>query len=304
MQPNSKSPPLEIKNLCKEYGQLKAVSNVSLTLEPGEVFGLLGPNGAGKTSIISVIVTLEQPTAGSVQVFGHDVVSDSLTSRRLVGVVPQEVINQGFFDIEEILHFQSGYYGISRNDKQISFLLDRLSLTEHRHKKIRQLSGGMKRRLMIAKALVHRPRLLLLDEPTAGVDIELRANIWQFVEELRRGGTTVLLTTHYLEEAEHLCDRVGILCKGQILRIDETKSLVKQLTQRKLVIQLKTPSATLQHANLVSQTDLSIEFRLPANKGLGEVIAESGLEMKNIADIHIEEGRLEDAFRAVLGVNI
>lgn len=281
--------PLELKNLSKHYGSLKAVDDISFKLEPGEIFGLLGPNGAGKTSIISTIVTLERPTSGTVEVFGYDVVKEDIQSRRAVGVVPQEVVNHGFFDVEEILHFQSGYYGLRKNKEQIDFLLHNLALWDHRHKKIRQLSGGMKRRLMIAKALVHKPKLLLLDEPTAGVDIELRANLWAFVEKLKKEGTTVLLTTHYLEEAEQLCDRVGIIHKGRLLRIGETKGLVKQLTHRKVFVQMKDSSSPV------------LEFRMPANKGIGDLIAENGLDMKNIADLRVEEGKLEDAFRSVLG---
>ncbi len=298
------SVPLELKNLSKHYDEMKAVDNVSLKLEAGEVFGLLGPNGAGKTSIISTIVTLEKPTSGQVEVFGYDVVTESLQTRRCVGVVPQEVINHGFFNIEEVLHFQSGYYGLTNNKDQIDFLLHSLALWDHRQKKIRQLSGGMKRRLMIAKALVHKPKLLLLDEPTAGVDIELRANLWAFIEKLKKEGTTILLTTHYLEEAEQLCNRVGIIHKGKLLRIGETKGLVKQLTHRRVFVHLKTKSAPLKHNSIVAQNDLNIEFRMPANQGVGELIAESGLEMKDISDLRVEEGRLEDAFRVVLGENV
>ena len=193
----SESKALIINELVKNYGAVAAVNNVSFSVDKGEIFGLLGPNGAGKTSIISIITTLEKPSQGQVQVFGHNVVTDSLITKKQVGVVHQEVINSGFFDVEEILNFQSGYYGKRKNKERIDYLLHKLALYPHRHKKVKQLSGGMKRRLMIAKALVHEPQLLLLDEPTAGVDIELRETLWDFVRELRQQGISILLTTHY-----------------------------------------------------------------------------------------------------------
>jgi ABC-2 type transport system ATP-binding protein len=192
---------LSIDGVHKAYGHIQALRGVSFEVEPGEVFGLLGPNGAGKTSLISIIVTLEKATSGTVKVFGHDVAANSREAKMRTGWVPQEIINHGYFTVEEILNFHAGYFGLWRPKERIEYLLDGLGLQEHRSKRVKQLSGGMKRRLMIAKALIHSPGLLLLDEPTAGVDVDLRTRLWDFVDELRREGMSILLTTHYLEEA-------------------------------------------------------------------------------------------------------
>lgn len=289
--------PLEIQDLRKSYkeGTLEAVKGVSFFVKPGEIFGLLGPNGAGKTTIISTITTLEKPTSGSVKIFGVDVSKDPMFTKRQIGVVHQEVINSGFFDVQEILEFHSGYYGLKKNKERILFLLDKLGLYEHRNKKVKQLSGGMKRRLMIAKALVHNPKLLLLDEPTAGVDIRLREDLWQFVRELRSEGTSVLLTTHYLEEAEQLCDRVGIINLGTFVCLGETKEIVRQYTSKKIRVSL-TDFIHLKSPYLVEVMDYDYSFVVPHDKSVGEFISEVGIPMQLIRDIHIEEGDLEEAF--------
>ncbi|MES2962917.1 MAG: ABC transporter ATP-binding protein, partial [Bdellovibrionota bacterium] len=178
------APPIRITDLVKDYGSLRAVDHVSFEMKPGEIFGLLGPNGAGKTTLISTLVTLEEPTEGKVEIFGLDVTKEPERIKMLTGFVPQELIHHGYFDVEEIMEFHSGYFGRRKNKERIDWLLQKLSLYDHRKKKVKQLSGGMKRRLLIAKALVHEPKLLLLDEPTAGVDIELREQLWRFVDEL------------------------------------------------------------------------------------------------------------------------
>ena len=224
--------PLELRQLHKSYGQVHAVNGVDLQVNPAEVFGLLGPNGAGKTSIISVITGLEKPTSGEVKVFGADVSKDPRHAKMLVGRVPQEIVSHGFFNVEEVLGFLAGYYGVRDSKDRIAFLLDRLSLTQHKHKKVNQLSGGMKRRLMIAKALIHQPKLLLLDEPTAGVDVELRNSLWKFVGELKAQGVSILLTTHYLEEAQKLCDRVAIIHFGKIRAMGPTQQVISDITQK------------------------------------------------------------------------
>lgn len=293
--------PLEIKDLIKDYGSLRAVDKVSLTLEPREIFGLLGPNGAGKTSIISTLVTLEKPTSGEVRIFGYDVTQEPRQAKVMTGHVPQELINHGFFDVEEILKFHSGYYGLRRNKERIDYLMNRLKLWEHRHKKVKQLSGGMKRRLLIAKALVHSPKLLLLDEPTAGVDIELRTSLWEFVSELKNEGITVLLTTHYLEEAESLCDRVGILRQGQLRLVGTTRELVKKLTNREVRFFVRTDVGEIQHPLLVRREDGLLVFRIPAHMNLGDLLADLKLDVRVVTDLQISEGNLEDAFRSVLG---
>lgn len=295
------SPALAICELTKSYPKVKAVDQVSFEVRPGEIYGLLGPNGAGKTSIISVIVTLENATSGRAKVFGVDVQENPRLAKQNVGWVPQEIINHGFFSVEEVLRFISGFFGRRQNQSRIDFLLNRLGLWEHRHKKVKELSGGMKRRLMIAKALVHEPRLLLLDEPTAGVDIELRSSLWQFCDDLRKEGVAILLTTHYLEEAEHLCDRVGIIHKGRLLREGPTKELVSTLTQRKVRLVMNQALSPLKHSLLIAQGNDHLEFQLPSKMGVGELLNELKFDTRLVRDIQIQEGDLEDAFRSVLG---
>ena len=293
---------LETVNLVKSYGDLRAVDAVSLELKQGEVFGLLGPNGAGKTSIISMVVTLERPTSGKVLVFGQDVTRKPRESKALIGLVPQELINHGYFNVEEILHFYSGYFGIRNNRDRIHFLMDRLQLLEHRHKRVKQLSGGMKRRLLIAKALLHRPKLLLLDEPTAGVDIELRSSLWDFVRELKREGMSILLTTHYIEEAEELCDRVGVLHQGQLLKVGQTHELIHDLTHRKVKFEMAGERAGLDTESpyFVERQGREFVFQIPSAMQLGELLVQLNLDLKQLKDISITEGSLEEAFRNVL----
>lgn len=289
--------PLEIQDLRKRYegSSVEAVKGVSFTVKGGEIFGLLGPNGAGKTTIISSITTLEDPTSGLVKVFGVDVMKDPLFTKRQIGVVHQEVITSGFFDVEEILKFHSGYYGLRKNTERIHFLLQKLALYEHRHKKVKQLSGGMKRRLMIAKALVHNPKLLLLDEPTAGVDIGLREDLWRFVQELRSEGMSILLTTHYLEEAEQLCDRVGIINLGSVVCLGNTKEIIQQYTHKKIRI-LLSESYPLKSPYLVEVVGKEYSFVVPQDKPLGDLMNEVGVPTSLLCDVKIEEGSLEDAF--------
>lgn len=292
--------PLKIENLKKKYpsGQ-EAVKGISFDVKPGEIFGLLGPNGAGKTTIISTITTLEEPSSGAVEVFGQDVMANPRYTKQQLGVVHQEVITSGFFSVDEILNFQSGYYGIRNNKERIDFLLHKLSLYEHRHKKVKQLSGGMKRRLMIAKALVHTPRLLLLDEPTAGVDIGLRETLWQFVQELRKEGMSILLTTHYLEEAEQLCDRIGIINLGNLEALGETKELVRKYTQKKIRLTLSEPFA-FKTDYMFFQEGMEFMFVVPPGKLMGEFLNEIKVPVNIIKDVKIEEGNLEEAFMKVV----
>ncbi len=279
---------LEIINLKKTYKDkagsvaVEAVKDVSFTIKAGTIFGLLGPNGAGKTTIIAAITTLEEPSSGDVRVFGNSVLKNPLKTKQQVGVVHQEVINTGFFSVAEILDFQSGYYGIYKNKERCDYLMNKLSLYEHRQKKTRQLSGGMKRRLMIAKALVHSPKLLLLDEPTAGVDVGLRESLWNFVGELKKDGMSILLTTHYLEEAEKLCDQVAIIHKGQVLFNGHSTDVISQYTLKKFTVFLKNGQRK--------------EFEEATQMGLNEVLVKHKIELSEIQDIKIEEGKLEKAF--------
>lgn len=276
------SSPLDVTNVTKDYPRVKALAGVSLNMKRGEVFGLLGPNGAGKTSLISIIVTLEKATSGQVSVFGHDVTKEPKQAKLKMGWVGQEIINSGFFTVEEILYFHSGYYGVSKPKERVDFLLNSLGLYEHKQKKVKQLSGGMKRRLMIAKSLVHRPGLLLLDEPTAGVDVELRMRLWEFVEELRRDGISILLTTHYLEEAQRLCDRVAIIHKGLIRAEGQTGDLIEEWSRKKVILRLSSGE----------ERTLLVKMSMP----LAEILNEQKLPLSDVKDISVEEGKLEDVF--------
>lgn len=292
--------PLKIKDLSVKYGDFYAVKNLSLELKKGEIFGLLGPNGAGKTSAISTLVTLEKPSSGEIWILDANVLKDPIKAKGYVGYVPQEVINHGYFSVYEILKFHSGYFGCRNNEKQIDYLLKELGLWEHKDKRVKQLSGGMKRRLLIAKALVHKPALVILDEPTAGVDIELRTSLWEFVRRLRAEGTTILLTTHYLEEAEALCDRVAVIHRGQILRIGNTKELIQELTFRRITLELFSEIPPVDDEFLILQNEKELVFSLPSANALGSVFKKLGESLKAVKDIHIEEGNLEDAFLNIL----
>ena len=280
--------PLEVLRLKKTYTDkvaglpVEALKGIDFSIEPGSIFGLLGPNGAGKTTLIAAITTLEKPTSGEILVFGESVLQNPLKTKMNVGVVHQEVINTGFFDVAEILDFQSGYYGIRKNQERCNYLMHKLSLYEHRNKKVKQLSGGMKRRLMIAKALVHSPKLLLLDEPTAGVDVGLRETLWKFVQELKDEGISILLTTHYLEEAEKMCDRVAIINKGQLMFNGTPKKMITEYSQKKLILIMKSGETR----EYLESNQLSI----------AELLAKYDIDIAEIHDVKIEEGRLEDAF--------
>jgi ABC-2 type transport system ATP-binding protein len=219
-------------------GPFQALGGVSFDVEQGEIFGLLGPNGAGKTTLISILAGLTRATSGQVSVMGHDVVADYTQSRRLLGVVPQELVFDPFFNLREALRIQSGYFGIRNNADWIDDLLHSLGLADKANSNMRQLSGGMKRRAMVAQALVHKPKVIVLDEPTAGVDVELRQTLWQFVSRLNREGSTVLLTTHYLEEAEALCGRIAMIKRGQVVALEKTSVLLSRASSS--VLRFKT----------------------------------------------------------------
>lgn len=292
---------IQVHNLVKKYGEVEALKSVSLEVEPGECFGLLGPNGAGKTSLISILTTLEAATSGSVSLFGEEVGVGKREAKRVVGCVPQETVSHGFFGVAEILRFHSGYYGIRNNEDHIQFLLDRVGLKEHQDKRVRQLSGGMKRRLLIAKALVHKPKLLLLDEPTAGVDVGLRTTLWEFVRELNAQGVTILLTTHYLEEAEELCKRVGVLHKGSLLSIGETSSLIQRLTSREITFLLSSPIEKVSHPYLHKQTTDSLVFKVPSQINLVDLMKELQIPVDKFRDMRTREGTLEEAFKHLIG---
>ena len=226
---------IEIRNVKKRYKDLQALKGVSLTVEEGEFFGLLGPNGAGKTTLISILAGLARADAGSIAVRGHDVVSDFRDARRALGVVPQELVFDPFFTVRETLRIQSGYFGLRNNDAWIDEIMANLDLTDKADANMRALSGGMKRRVLVAQALVHRPPVIVLDEPTAGVDVELRQTLWKFISRLNREGHTIVLTTHYLEEAEALCDRIAMLRRGEVVALERTSTLLQALRRHAAV---------------------------------------------------------------------
>jgi len=217
---------VSIVDVVKHFGSLQALAGVSLEIEEGEFFGLLGPNGAGKTTLISCLAGLIRPDSGSLQVLGHNVIKDFRETRRLLGVVPQELVFDPFFNVRETLQIQSGYFGIRKNDDWIDEILHHLDLTSKANVNMRRLSGGMKRRVLVAQALVHKPPVIVLDEPTAGVDVELRQGLWQFVRRLNSEGHTIILTTHYLEEAEALCGRIALMKQGRVVALDTTANLM------------------------------------------------------------------------------
>ena len=277
----------------------KALDQVSLQVEEGEFFGLLGPNGAGKTTLISILAGLARASAGHVQVHGHDVHADYAAARRLLGVVPQELVFDPFFTVREALQIQSGYFGVKGNAAWIDELLESLGLTDKAGANMRQLSGGMKRRVLVAQALVHKPPVIVLDEPTAGVDVELRQTLWQFIAKLNKQGHTVLLTTHYLEEAEALCGRIAMLKQGQVVALERTSDLLRSATAQVLRLKLdgELPAALRQMARVTGRivqlpvhNAIEIENHLAAIRAAG-LVAE---------DVEIRQADLEDVFLEVM----
>jgi ABC-2 type transport system ATP-binding protein len=231
-------PAIQISNVEKRYQALQALGGVSLSIEQGEFFGLLGPNGAGKTTLISIIAGLARADAGSVRILGHDVVNDYRAARQKLGVVPQELVFDPFFTVRETLRQQSGYFGLSNNDRWIDEVMENLDLTGKADVNMRALSGGMKRRVLVAQALVHKPPVIVLDEPTAGVDVELRQTLWKFIARLNREGHTIVLTTHYLEEAQALCNRIAMLKSGKVVALDTMAALIRRISGAQLVLRL------------------------------------------------------------------
>ena len=277
----------------------KALDNVTLEVQEGEFFGLLGPNGAGKTTLISILAGLARATEGYVQVHGHDVQTDYAAARRLLGVVPQELVFDPFFSVREALRIQSGYFGVKNNDAWIDELLESLGLADKANSNMRQLSGGMKRRVLVAQALVHKPRVIVLDEPTAGVDVELRQTLWQFIAKLNKQGHTVLLTTHYLEEAEALCGRIAMLKRGQIVALERTSDLLKAATSQVLRFKLDgdLPPALASMARVTGRiVQLPVHDAVEIENHLAAV-RQAGLVAE---DVEIRQPDLEDVFLEVM----
>ncbi|MBN9422973.1 MAG: ABC transporter ATP-binding protein [Candidatus Accumulibacter sp. 66-26] len=288
---------VSIDQVEKRFGPLRALDGVSLQIAEGEFFGLLGPNGAGKTTLISCLAGLARPDAGRLTVMGRDVVADYRAARRLLGVVPQELVFDPFFSVRETLRIQSGYFGIRNNDDWIDEVLANLDLTAKANTNMRRLSGGMKRRVLVAQALVHKPPVIVLDEPTAGVDVELRQGLWQFVQRLNREGHTVILTTHYLEEAEALCGRIAMLKQGRIVALDTTSNLLARFAGHTLSVRL-APGAALPDALRARATEKDGFWHLRLG-GLAEVEAIlAALRTAACAfdDLRLTQADLEDVF--------
>ncbi len=294
-------------SVSKHYGSAKvsvqALDDVSFDIEPGEFFGLLGPNGAGKTTLISILAGLSRASAGQVLVHGHDVVTDYAAARRSLGIVPQELVFDPFFTVRETLQIQSGYFGVRddrrANDAWIDELLENLGLTDKANANTRQLSGGMKRRVLVAQALVHRPPVIVLDEPTAGVDVELRQTLWQFIARLNKEGHTVLLTTHYLEEAEALCGRLAMLKQGRVVALDRTSALLAGRASTMLRFKLDTPlPASLASNARVTGRIVQIKTRNAAE--VESVLATLRAAGGQPEDLEIGRADLEDVFLEIM----
>ncbi len=295
-------PAISISGLTKFYGDLRALDNFSMEVREGEFFGFLGPNGAGKSTTINILAGLTTYQDGEVKVFGKDVVRDYREARKLIGVVPQEFNFDDYFTVDEILRFYAGYFGIRRGEarKRIDELLDQFNLAQKRATHVRKLSGGMKRRLLIARALIHNPKILILDEPTAGVDVELRRNLWRFMQELNKQGTTILLTTHYIEEAERLAKRIGIINHGKIIALDDKDHLIEQLHKNNLDITLTKPVEAIPEplkkykAFLLDDNKIRIVCEEKASKReILKDVEKAGLEVKTE---EVTRSSLEDIF--------
>ena len=278
---------------------LQALDQVSFDIEEGEFFGLLGPNGAGKTTLISILAGLARTTSGSVKVHGHDVQAEFIQARRHLGIVPQELVFDPFFTVREALVFQSGYFGLYDNGAWIDELLDGLGLADKAKANMRQLSGGMKRRVLVAQALVHRPPVIVLDEPTAGVDVELRQTLWQFIARLNREGHTVLLTTHYLEEAEALCGRIAMLKKGQVVALAQTSELLKNASSNVLRFKIDGQLPPLLEAK-ARVTGRIVQFPAHDAAEIEHYLAAVRQAGVTAQDVEIRKADLEDVFLDVM----
>lgn len=296
------SPAIEIRGVCKTYGKVDALSGIDLDIAQGEFFALLGPNGAGKTTLISVLAGLARADRGTLKVMGHDVVADYRQARRALGVVPQELVFDPFFTVRETLRFQSGYFGLRRNDAWIDEVMSRLDLTHRADFNMRALSGGMKRRVLVAQALVHKPPVIILDEPTAGVDVELRQGLWQFVRQLNGEGHTIVLTTHYLDEAELLCSRVGMLKQGRLVALDSTRNLLKGHPGIHLRLRLAHGVLPGELRPLLAASQPSGEYvlSLTAYAQVEQVLAKVRAAGLEISGLEMEQPDLEEVFVGIM----
>ncbi|MDE1947555.1 MAG: ABC transporter ATP-binding protein [Burkholderiales bacterium] len=296
-------PAVRFENVTKTYagarGPFNALAGVGFDIERGEFFGLLGPNGAGKTTLISVLAGLVRASSGRVSVMGHDVVDDYTAARKSLGIVPQELVFDPFFSVRESLRIQSGYFGVRHNDAWIDELLANLGLADKADANMRQLSGGMKRRVLVAQALVHRPPVIVLDEPTAGVDVELRQTLWQFIARLNREGHTVLLTTHYLEEAEALCSRIAMLKQGRVVALDRTSALLAGTAST--MLRFKTdqvlPAALAAQARVTGRI---VQLKAHDAAEVETLLADLRQGGVKVEDLEIGRADLEDVFLEIM----
>ena len=292
---------IEIRKVEKRYGALQALAGVDLDVAQGEFFGLLGPNGAGKTTLISIVSGLSRATSGQVRVMGADVVADYRRARRLLGVVPQELVFDPFFTVRETLRFQAGYFGLRGNDDWIDEVMHNLDLTSKANSNMRSLSGGMKRRVLVAQALVHKPPVIVLDEPTAGVDVGLRQGLWRFIRGLNRAGHTIVLTTHYLEEAEQLCSRIGMLKAGRLVALDSTRNLLENFSGLQLEITLDRetfPEGV--HATVIASDSGRFTLRLRDYAELEQLLHQLREARVTIRELELDPPDLEEVFLRVM----
>jgi len=296
-------PAIQISGVHKNFGALHALRGIDLVIEQGEFFALLGPNGAGKSTLINILAGLITPTSGSVSVMGFDVGKQYQQARQLLGVVPQELVFDPFFNVREMLRFQAGYFGRGReNDAWVDEILEGLGLTDKAHTNMRRLSGGMKRRALIAQALAHKPPVIVLDEPTAGVDVELRQMLWEFIKKLNRDGHTIILTTHYLEEAETLCSRVGMMKQGQIVALDKTSDLLNKFSGKQLRLTLGNVVLPDDIRSLVRHAENGIfTFALDDMAQIEFVLSSLRTANIKVLDMQLSEADLEDVFLSLVG---
>ncbi|MCH9849675.1 MAG: ABC transporter ATP-binding protein [Betaproteobacteria bacterium] len=296
-------PAIKIEHIQKHFGSLQALKGIDLTVQQGEFFGLLGPNGAGKSTLINILAGLLRPSTGNAAIMGHDVVTDYQAARQALGVVPQELVFDPFFNVREMLRFQAGYFGRGKeNDAWVDEIIESLGLTDKAHTNMRRLSGGMKRRALIAQALAHRPPVIVLDEPTAGVDVELRQLMWAFIKKLNKEGHTIILTTHYLEEAEELCSRVAMMKQGEIVALDTTANLLSKFAAKNLCITLKSGDLPESLRPLLKKVE-GATFSLALTELNQVEFALSELRKVNaeIDDMQLIEADLEDVFLSLVG---
>lgn len=298
-------PAIQINGIYKNFGGLQALKGIDLTIAQGEFFALLGPNGAGKSTLISILAGLIKPSAGNISVMGFDVVNQYQQARQLLGVVPQELVFDPFFNVREMLRFQAGYFGRGpENDAWVDEILEGLGLADKAHVNMRKLSGGMKRRALIAQALAHKPPVIVLDEPTAGVDVELRQLMWEFIKKLNNQGHTIILTTHYLEEAETLCNRVGMMKQGEIVALDSTANLLNKFAGKQLRLTLGNVSlpANIQ-ALLRNQENGVYTFALNDMTQIELVLSSLRSAEIRVLDMQLSEADLEDVFMSLVGMS-